>query len=224
MSGALAVVPVKPLARALGRLRGTLSGPERQALQKAMLCDVLAACRRAAGVEGVLVVTADSAVATLARSEAAVVVPESPRAPGLNGAVCEGLWAAARRGAEAALVVMADLPLVGPWDIEALLRAAPARGVALAPSRDGTGTNALLLRPPGALAPQLGPGSLARHRAQAARRDLPAVLCPVAGLALDVDTPGDLAALFRADAPAGASGAWCARAAPPVRVAVGGLS
>ncbi len=43
-----AVIPVKPIARALGRLAAVLSPAERQQLQSAMLLDLLDACRRSA--------------------------------------------------------------------------------------------------------------------------------------------------------------------------------
>ena len=70
-------------------------------------------------------------------------------------------------------MLTADLPLMRPEDIEAILAAgAPGRSALIVPSHEGTGTNAMLLRPPTALAPRLGPDSLARHTAQASRRGL----------------------------------------------------
>jgi len=138
----------------------------------------------------------------------------------MNAAVRRGLAAAAELGAPAALVLTADLPLARPEDLDAIVAAAPpGPGAVLAPSRDGTGTNALLLVPPGAVPPRLGPGSLARHLAEAARAGLAAVLLERPGLALDVDTPADLAAL-RAAEPGGATGEALARAG--AGLAVGG--
>jgi 2-phospho-L-lactate/phosphoenolpyruvate guanylyltransferase len=117
----------------------------------------------------------------------------------MNPAVVRGLAAAAGM-AEAALVLTADLPLAAPADIAAVLAAAPpAPSAVLVPSRDGTGTNAMLLRPPSALTPELGVGSLARHLAQVARRGLEVARCERPGLALDIDTPEDLALLRAAD-------------------------
>jgi 2-phospho-L-lactate guanylyltransferase len=86
------------------------------------------------------------------------------------------------------LVIHADLPLVSPEDVAALLGHAEARGCALAPDRHGEGTNAVALAPGRALRFAFGPGSFALHDAQAgdaARVDRP-------GLALDCDTPDDL--------------------------------
>jgi 2-phospho-L-lactate guanylyltransferase len=205
VSRPLAVVPVKPLAAALGRLAGVLGPAERQALQAAMLADLLAVCRAASALGGTLVVTADPAVGVLARIGGARVV-EEPAPAGMNAAVALGLAAAAAAGAPAALVLTADLPLARPEDLDAVVAAAPpAPGAALAPSRDGTGTNALLLGPPGAFPTRLGPGSLARHLAEAARAGAAVALVDRPGLALDVDTPADLAAL-RAAGAGGATG------------------
>jgi 2-phospho-L-lactate guanylyltransferase (CobY/MobA/RfbA family) len=54
----------------------------------------------------------------------------------------------------------------------------------------------MLISPPEALPPRLGPDSLARHSAEALRRGLALTHLPVAGLALDIDTPADLVALM----------------------------
>jgi 2-phospho-L-lactate guanylyltransferase len=205
------LIPVKPLALALGRLAGVLEAPARRALQAAMLEDVLAACREAAGLGPVLVVTADPAAAALARAGGARVVADHAPPRGMNAAVVRGLAAAEAAGAGAALVLTADLPLATAEDLAALLRAAPpGAGATIAPSRDGTGTNAMLVRPLWALRPQLGPGSLARHSAAAAAAGLALVRVERPRLALDLDTPADLAA-FCAAAPRGAAGALCER-------------
>jgi 2-phospho-L-lactate guanylyltransferase len=205
------VIPVKPLALALGRLAGALPAPARRALQAAMLQDVLAACAGAPALAPLLVVTADPAAAALARAGGAQVVADHAPPRGMNAAVVRGLAAAEAAGAGAALVLTADLPLAAAADLEALAAAAPpGPAVTIAPSRDGTGTNAMLLRPLWALRPQLGPGSLARHSAAAAAAGLALVRVERPRLALDLDTPADLAA-FCALAPGGAAGALCAR-------------
>jgi len=86
-------------------------------------------------------------------------------------------------------VISADLPLIRAEEIEELLEATPARGIAIARALDG-GTNAVSMRPPGLVRTRFGePGSAAVHAglgAEHAMLDLP-------GLAFDVDTPEDLA-------------------------------
>jgi 2-phospho-L-lactate/phosphoenolpyruvate guanylyltransferase len=67
--------------------------------------------------------------------------------------------------------------------------------VVIVPDRHGEGTNALLLTPPTALTPAFGPGSLARHAALASAGGASVRVAQAPSLELDVDTPGDLAAL-----------------------------
>ncbi len=63
------------------------------------------------------------------------------------------------------------------------------------PDRHGTGTNALLLSPPNAIAPAFGPGSFERHRRLALAAGLRVIVAGPPSLVLDVDTREDLAAL-----------------------------
>ncbi len=85
-------------------------------------------------------------------------------------------------------MLAADLPLIGPEDLEALARLGEcsSRLVVASPDRFEDGTNALLMRPPGVIPYALGPGSFKRHVARARRRSRrPAeelgqpVTCPV---------------------------------------------
>ena len=107
------------------------------------------------------------------------------RERGLN---CELATVIGAAGAGRVFVIHADLPLLEPGDIAALLDAACARGAAIAPDHAQTGTNALALTDPAGIVPAFGPGSFALHRAM-----LPdAAVVERAGLALDIDTPADL--------------------------------
>lgn len=146
------------------------------------------------------------------------MVPDHDPPRGMNAAVARGLAAVAAEGAVGALVLTADLPLARPADIDAIIAhpVAPGPSAVLVPSADGTGTNAMLLRPPGALRPRLGPDSLARHGAQARERGVAAHRLPLARLALDIDTPPDLAALM-------AGGGECATLEACARLEVGVL-
>ena len=202
MSGVWAVIPVKPLRGALRRLTPALDAPVRRALQVAMLTDVLGACAGARQLAGVMVVTSDPDATALAeRIAGARVVPDHAPPRGMNAAVVRGLAAVAGQGAEGALVLTADLPLARPDDIAAIL-GHPLEGPSalLVPSADGTGTNAMLLRPPEALSPRLGPDSFARHSAEALRRGLVLERLERPSLALDIDTPRDLITLMGVDA------------------------
>jgi 2-phospho-L-lactate guanylyltransferase len=65
--------------------------------------------------------------------------------------------------------------------------------VAIAPDRAGTGTNGLVLRPPGVIGFRFGKGSFALHLEEVERAGVPLVAVNRAGLAFDLDTPQDLA-------------------------------
>jgi len=216
VSGVWAVVPVKPLRGALRRLTPALEAPVRRELQVAMLTDVLRALAGAADLAGVMVVTSDPEAALLAeRLAGALVVPDHDPPRGMNAAVVRGLAAVAGHGADGALVLTADLPLACPQDIVTILEhRLEGPSAVLVPSADGTGTNAMLLRPPGVLRPRLGPNSLARHTAQALRQDLTLGRLALPALALDIDTPRDLAALI-------AGGGSCATLDVCARLEVG---
>jgi 2-phospho-L-lactate guanylyltransferase len=217
-----AVVPAKRLSGALRRLAPALPRPLRRELQVAMLEDVFSACAGAPGLAGLLVVTSDPEVAAQARRLAgAEVIADHDPPRGMNGAVARGLGWVEAASAGAALVLTADLPLIRPDDVAAVLDAArPGPSAVLVPSHDGTGTNAMLLRPPRTLAPRLGPGSLARHLAQAARRGVAVERLERPRVALDIDTPRDLGALI-ADGEDCATTAACVRLRVAERLAAG---
>lgn len=205
------IVPVKPLGVALGRLARVLDAPLRRELQMGMLADVLSTCRATTGLAEVLVVTADPEAAGLAGAHGARVIADHIPPQGMNPAVIRGLSVAMDTGADAALVLTADLPAGTPAELARVIASVhPHEGVTLVPSHTGTGTNALLVRPPNIFVPELGIGSRERHRAQATQRGVPLheIECP--GLALDVDTPADLA-LFVAAASPGIAQAICTR-------------
>ena len=91
------------------------------------------------------------------------------------------------------LVLPGDTPLLDPAEVGSLL--AIPRAVSIVPDRHGTGTNALVLSPPDAIAPSFGPGSLKRHVAAAEAAGVASAVEELPTLMLDVDTGDDLAAL-----------------------------
>lgn len=187
------VIPVKPLDAALQRLDVVLHASERRALQAAMLTDVLSAA--AAFSDRVVVVTADALVAALAREHGAVVAPDNDPPVGINAAVARGIAAIHTR---TALIVMGDLPCATSEDLRQVSMAHPGgQGIVCAVSRDGTGTNAMLLSPANVIATTFGGGSLERHVTAAEEAGVESMLVTAPGLMLDVDTPEDLAALLR---------------------------
>ena len=188
---ARAIVPHKALAAAKSRLGGALSADARAALSLALLRHVCGAVCAAPGVEAVLVMTPDAAVGALAAAWG-VRTRLDPRA-GLNAALAEAVRET--DGPGPVLIVAADLPLLRPADVEELVAAAGGGRLALAPSKEGTGTNAVGVPPGMRFAPAYGAGSLAAHRRAARRLGREVMEIHRPGLAFDVDTEADLLAL-----------------------------
>jgi 2-phospho-L-lactate guanylyltransferase len=190
-----AVLPVKSFANAKQRLGDAVGGSDRERLAAAMVGDVLAALGAVPQIDDVIVVTAEPLAAEAAERAGGAVVND-PEEIGQSAAAGRGIDAALARGAERALLVPGDCPAVDPDEVARLL-ARPACGpsVVIVPDRHGSGTNALLLTPPGAVAPSFGTGSFARHAARAHAAGATVKVCDLPSLGLDVDTPDDLAAL-----------------------------
>lgn len=190
----LAILPIKHFAEAKLRLAEELTASTRRALVEAMFSDVLLALRRSPAVDEILVITADRNAQRIAGGRGARVLDDHER--GHNAAVLIGIRAAMGDGIERALLVPGDCPMLEPAELDALVaRPVPARSVLIVPDRHGTGTNALLLTPPDVLQPSFGPGSAERHLTEAGAKGIEAEIVEVPSLALDIDTPEDLAAL-----------------------------
>jgi 2-phospho-L-lactate guanylyltransferase len=194
-----AIVPVKTLADAKQRLAGVLPLETRRRLMLVMLRDVLATLGRVERLGPVLVVTPDAEVAELAQRCKARVLREG-QARGHSAAAMAGFIHARVNGAVQALTLPADAPCVTPAEVACLLDAAApvSPRVVLAPSHDRDGTNAVLASPPDVFPPSFGPGSFARHLANAEARRLECHVVELAGLARDVDEPRDLMGLIAA--------------------------
>jgi 2-phospho-L-lactate guanylyltransferase len=194
----VAVVPVKELDAAKGRLSARLGPRERRELVLAMLEDVVVALGGAEGVSSVMVVTREPEIASMAHRMGAEVL-EDPLQPGdgYSNAVARAVQELQRRHEPAILTVPGDVPAVTSQEITAILRAGDRAAVVLVPSRDERGTNAALVRPPGVLPLRFGEPSFVRHLAIARELGLRAEVLHLHGLSLDLDTPADLDEFLR---------------------------
>jgi 2-phospho-L-lactate guanylyltransferase len=197
---ATAIIPVKRFAGAKQRLLAVLDRPQRATLVKAMLADVLGATTRAEEVDRVIVVTAEGRAERLALAHAQRVkmpieVFQEQGDKGHSEAATLGIVRAKAHGARCVALLPGDCPLLDAAELDAALERINPGRVAVVPDRHGTGTNALLMSPPDAIAPAFGPGSCERHAGRAERAGLEGAVEPVASLALDVDTPDDLEAM-----------------------------
>jgi 2-phospho-L-lactate guanylyltransferase len=189
-----ALVPVKDLSQAKARLSALLSPAERYALAAAMLDDVLTALRQASRVERVALVTTDAHALALAAQWGFEVVDEGT-GRGETGAVELAVKACLERGATSLAVIPGDIPLVGAADVDCIMQHGERFDVVVVPSWDSRGTNAVLMRPPDALHLRFGSWSFFPHVKQAKRRGLSYKVVRLPRVALDVDTPVDLARL-----------------------------
>lgn len=174
-------MPIKAFHEAKGRLDRALTAAERSELARSMAAQVL----EAAAPLPVAVVCDDLDVADWARARGALVVWEPGR--GLNGAVEAGIDHLRDAGVAQVTVSHADLPRASR-----LADVGTASGITLVPDRYGNGTNVIALPSDAGFHFSYGPGSFARHRAEAERIGLPLQVLDLPDLAWDVDEPDDM--------------------------------
>lgn len=182
-----AVIPLNVPARRKSRLSVVLGVQHRQALAEELYRHVLGCVVRAGIFES---------ISTLSPALPPAGEPARFRlqvGPDLNAEL-----ARARALASGPLLVLnADLPLLAPEHLLALVKAAERTGCALAVDRHWVGTNAVALLPGVPFAYSFGPGSLAAHLQSAPQ----ASVLRRAGLACDLDTPADIAHVLSAGRP-----------------------
>jgi 2-phospho-L-lactate guanylyltransferase len=193
-----AVLPVRSVAGGKARLGEALDAEEREVLILGMLERTLGVLEAWPPCTRVHVVTQDLRVArAIAGPGVASILQPSD---GLNEGVGLGIAAARREGARAALVLPADLPMLGAEALDRLLDAADAALaagsgrplVAIAPSDARNGTNALLLFPPDVIEPSFGEHSFEAHVRAAAVAEATLQVVTDHALGFDLDTPEDL--------------------------------
>jgi 2-phospho-L-lactate guanylyltransferase len=194
------LIPLKDPENAKSRLAGLLLADERRGLAWAMFEDVSRAVCAATSPDRVVLVSSFEPAIERARSLGWEVLIEQSQ----ESESASVDWASrvlAERGFDTVMRLPADIPLVEAKDIDELLAIelrAPA--AVLVPSREGTGTNAIIRTRPNLFPSRFGPGSLALHKQEAARVG---VLCQVINnqrIALDIDEPLDLKLLLQVGA------------------------
>jgi 2-phospho-L-lactate guanylyltransferase len=189
------LVPVKNLGSAKQRLAGVLDQPSRTRLAQAMLHDVLATLGEWKDRPQVAIVTGDPYAVELAAGYGFEIIPD-PENPGETGAIEMATRVCVERGMESTLVIPADIPLIRVWELEEIMKNAPAEGSVLVPAADGRGTNAAFRRPASLFPLRFGNDSFKPHRATAQATGKPCVVLNLPGIAVDVDNPSDLQQLI----------------------------
>ncbi|MBN2550161.1 MAG: 2-phospho-L-lactate guanylyltransferase [Anaerolineales bacterium] len=187
-----AIVPVKPLRWGKSRLAEVLTQDERTDLNRRLLAHTLDTLTALPEIERILVISRDQAALALAREYGARTIQENG-APRLNVALTRATIVAKNYATRGVLILPADLPLITPEDIRAMLdRARRPPVVVVAPDRHRRGTNALLVCPAGMIEYEFGAGSFKRHCQRALQAGARLEICELPSLALDMDLPEDL--------------------------------
>jgi 2-phospho-L-lactate guanylyltransferase len=189
------LVPVKNLSSAKQRLAAVLDQPARTALAQAMLHDVLTTLHGWKDRPPVALVTSDPYAVKLGGEYKFEIIPD-PDNPGETGAIEMATQICVQRGVDSTLVIPADIPLIQAWELEEILKHAPAEGSVLVPAADGRGTNAAFRRPANLFPLRFGNDSFKPHHAAAKATGKPCVVLKLSGIAVDVDNPSDLQQLM----------------------------
>ena len=199
--GVALLVPVKSTARAKTRLSALLTPPEREALVRVMLETVLGELASAWPDAPRWVTSSDPWVLTRAKALGFGLLRESTQ-ESESASVDAASARLAAGGAAGVLRLPLDLPLFRAETLAPLWDALDQGAqVVLAPSRDGTGTNALYRSPPCRFPSRFGPDSLRLHSEAARQSGCEPWIVSVPELGLDIDDPADLMELLRRGEP-----------------------
>lgn len=205
------LIPVKDLRHAKQRLSPLWTQAERTEFAQAMLEDFFAAIRHVRGAERIFLVSSYEPAIERASAWGWDVLREGSQVSESASVDTASRWAESL-GVTSLLRLPTDLPLLEPGDVEWMLsQAESAPSMAIVPSRDGTGTNALLRTPPTLFPSHFGPDSFRKHVAEAERRGARCKLLHHPRLEMDIDDENDLWAFLSLPRRDGATRAWLER-------------
>lgn len=187
-----AIVPVKALRQGKSRLSKVLTEEQRTSLNQKMLKRTLEILSEIDEIDQVLVVSKDPDVLALAHSFKVKTLQENGQ-PGLNNALEKATAVANVYKANSILILPADLPILCSEDIKKFIHySEESPEVIIAPDRRNEGTNALIVKPTGAIHYQFGENSYQKHLQEAKEKEIPIKTCDLDSIELDLDLPEDL--------------------------------
>jgi len=202
------LLPIKDLGNAKQRLAEILSPEQRFGLAQAMLGDTLRAVGGSRSADRVFVITSYEPAAEAAERCGWHLLRETEQTSesasvDAASSLCE------ERGITSLLRLPLDLPLLRSADIDALLQTPCATpGIVIVPSRDGTGTNALLRTPPTLFPSRFGSHSFPKHLAEAERTGAHITVHRNPRLEMDLDDESDLRVVLQQDLTGTETGRW----------------
>jgi 2-phospho-L-lactate/phosphoenolpyruvate guanylyltransferase len=205
------LIPVKSFAESKTRLAPHYSAAERGALAGALCEDFFAKVAQVRGMDRVFVISQEPRALDAAKKNDWETIIETEQISESHSVDAASRLCAAQ-GVRALLRLPMDLALAQPSDIEAIFAEQhEAPSAVVIPSRDGTGTNALLRSPPTLFPSHFGPNSFALHLEAAESCGARIKILRNPRIELDVDEIEDLRALDgRLDADC-ATARWLAR-------------
>jgi len=181
------LIPVKRFCESKKRLAPHFCQSDRASLAEAMLLDFFQVVANVKEVSRVFVVSSERIALEKARSmgwTTLVETEQTSESASVDAASCY----CASHGVKSLLRLPIDIPLAQAQDIDAIIgHIGPAPCAVLVPSRDGTGTNALLRQPPTIFPSRFGPDSFEKHLAEARQRSVNVHVVRNERVELDVD-------------------------------------
>jgi 2-phospho-L-lactate guanylyltransferase len=186
------LIPVKTFRESKQRLAAHFSADARADLAAALCEDFFRVVAEVRNAGRVFVVSQEPRALAWAKDRGWETFVEA-RQISESHSVDEASRYCAERGVRALLRIPMDIPLATAADIESVLaQAQNAPSAVLVPSRDGTGTNALLRSPPTLFPSHFGPNSFAQHLEEAERCGVQAKVLRDPRIELDIDELDDL--------------------------------
>src|ERR671919_2279938 len=195
-----AIVPVKHFDRAKSRLGILLNKFERAQLSKLLVQRTIRVLKGTSGVKKIVLVSSDVNVEKIAHLYGATFLKEKIQC-GVNSAVDWGTKFCTDSGAEATLVLPADLPLVIPEDIDIVCKAALTSRdcMVLCPSYKFDGSNIMLRKPCDIIKTSYDANSYLMHVLEGIRSDIKTRVLFNSRLMIDIDTVQDITTLLTLD-------------------------
>ena len=194
-----AIIPVKPLRRGKSRLAGVLSEDQRTYANEFMLKHVLHEISSIEKLQGILVISSDPYALSVAHEYAVRTIREN-RLTNINQALRKATRAAKTLGANAVLILPADLPVLIKGDAQKIINSMnQPPEIIIAPDRYKQGTNAILVNPVNAIMYDFGINSFQKHIEQAERNNVKTNVIISDSIGFDLDLPQDLEFLRQID-------------------------
>ena len=188
-----AIVPVKNPTTAKLRLSKILTQSSREKLTIEMLKDIIVSITSCKLINYIVIVTFGEEKVSIVKEYGKNIFLIRDKGKGQIDAVMKGIcFAQETLQADIVVLLVADAPLIRPWDLYEITRKGQIWGsVVLAPSDDG-GTNVILQNPPKNIPLRYGENSFQKHLDECKIRKLKCLIYSSESTSLDIDIPKDL--------------------------------